>query len=95
MPRVIKPFDDSQQKDRRRSNVDANTDTSTFDAYRQGVELTSPVHYANGIVKIHNGYNDQTGKHEVPVLVLGQERPRLRDENSFQEGNRFDPLTRF
>ncbi len=95
MSRLIKPFDDSQQRDRRRSSIDANTDTSPFDAYRQGVELTSPNHYANGVVKIHNGYNDQTGNHEVPTLVLGQGRPRIRDENSFQDGGRFDPLSRF
>lgn len=95
MPRNISPFDDSLEKDRRRATEDANTDTSPYDAYRQGVELTRDIHYTKGIIKIHNGYNGQYGNHEVPQLVLGQERPVPRDENSFLEGARFDPLTRF
>ncbi len=95
MPRKIKPFDDSFQKDRRRTTEDASTDTSAFDAYRQGVELTSPTHFANGIAKIHSGYNGQSGNHEVPTLVLGQGRSRKRDENSFLEGVKLNPLDRF
>jgi len=95
MARSIKPFDDSQEKDRRRSSTNSSTDTSPVDAFRQGVELTRTVHYANGIVKIHSGYNGQSGNHEVPQFVLGQDRPSHRDENSFLEGIRLDPLTRF
>jgi len=95
MPRKIKPFDDSQEKDRRRSSTNSSTDTSPVDAFRQGVELTRTVHYANGIAKIHSGYNGQSGNHEVPQFVLGQDRPSHRDENSFLEGIRLDPLTRF
>lgn len=95
MPRNIKPFDDSLEKDRRRADENANTSTSTTDAYRQGVELTRAVHFANGIAKIHNGHNGQSGNHEVPTLVLGQGRARERDENSFLEGVKLDPLGRF
>jgi hypothetical protein len=95
MARRIKPFDDSHQKDRRRGTRDQSTDTSAIDAYRQGVELTSPKHFANGIAKIHDGYNDQSGEHGVPQLVYGQERPILRDDNSFLEGVKFDPVSRF
>lgn len=92
MARRIRPFDDSLQKDRRRGTVDQSTDTSAVDAYRQGVELTSPKHFANGIAKIHDGYNDQTGQHGVPDLVLGQSRPILRDENSYLEMTKFDSV---
>lgn len=95
MARRIKPFDDSLQKDRRRATKDQSTDTSAIDAYRQGVELTSPAHFANGIAKIHDGYNDQSGEHGVPQLVYGQERPILRDDNSFFEMAKFDPVARF
>jgi len=95
MARKIKPFDDSLEKDRHKATEDVNTDTRGYDAYRQGVELTMPNHFANGIAKIHNGYNGQSGNHEVPTLVLGQGRPRLRDENSFVEGVKYDPLMRF
>jgi hypothetical protein len=92
MARRIRPFDDSQQKDRRRSTTNSSTNTSAIDAYRQGVELTNPIHFANGIAKIHDGYNDQTGQHGVPDLVLGQSRPILRDENSYLEMTKFDPV---
>lgn len=92
MARRIRPFDDSLQKDRRRGTVDQSTDTSAVDAYRQGVELTSPKHFANGIAKIHDGYNEQSGQHGVPDLVLGQSRPVLRDENSYLEMTKFDSV---
>lgn len=68
------PFDDSQQKDRRRATADASSDVSAYAAHRQGVENTLPSHYAAGIVKIHDGYNDQDGNHGVVQLVLGQEK---------------------
>lgn len=95
MVRRIRPFDDSQQKDRRRSTTNPSTNTSAIDPYRQGVELTNPVHFANGIAKIHDGYNDQTGQHGVPDLVLGQSRPILRDDNSYLEMAKFNPVARF
>jgi len=95
MARRVLPFDDSHQKDRRRSARNPSTNTSAIDPYRQGVELSKPSDFANGIAKIHDGYNDQTGEHGVPQLVLGQERPTLRDDNSFLEGTRFDPLSLF
>ena len=92
MTRRIQPFDDSLQKDRRRGTVNQSTNTSIVDAYRQGVELTSPKHFANGIAKIHSGYNDQTGQHGVPDLVLGQSRPVLHDDNSYLEMAKFDSV---
>ncbi len=95
MARRIKAFDDSRQKDRRRATRDPSSDTSETDAYRQGVELTTPSHFANGIAKIHDGYNDQSGEHGIPQMVYGQERPILRDENSFRDDSKFDPAARF
>ncbi len=95
MARRIRPFDDSFQKDRRRATTNPSTNTSAIDPYRQGVELTKPSHFANGIAKIHDGYNDQTGEHGVPDLVLGQSRPILRDDNSYLEMTKFDPVARF
>lgn len=91
----ITPFDDSQQKDRRRASEDQSSNTGTTDAYRQGVELTNSKHYAQGMCKIHSGYNEQSGNHEVPQFVLGQGRARLRDENSYLEGVKLNPLDRF
>lgn len=94
MARLISPFDDSLQKDRRRGTSNQSTNTSNFDAYRQGVELTKPSHYANGIAKIHDGYNDQTGIHGVSDLVLGQQRPILRDFNSYLDTEKLNPVSR-
>jgi hypothetical protein len=91
----ITPFDDSLQKDRRRSTRNASSDTSEIDPFRQGVELTLPSHFANGIVKIHDGYNDQSGQHGVPQFVYGQERPILREQSSFLDTPKFNPLSRF
>lgn len=95
MARLISPFDDSLQKDRRRGTSNQSTNTSNFDAYRQGVELTKPSYYANGIAKIHDGYNDQTGNHGVGDLVLGQQRPILRDFNSYSDTEKLNPISRF
>ena len=91
----IPPFDDSQQKDIRRASENQSTSTSELDAYRQGVELTQTKHYAQGMVKIHSGFNGQSGLHDVPQHTLGLGRARPRDENSFLEGVKLNPLDRF
>lgn len=71
------PFDDSQQKDRRRATEDPSSDVSRYAPHRQGIENTLPSHYAAGIVKIHDGYNDQSGEHGTVQFVLGQEKVGL------------------
>ena len=76
---TIAPFDDSQQKDRRRSVRNQQTNTSEFDQYRQGTELTLTKHYAQGMVKIHAGFNGQSGDHTVPQMVYGQSQKPLLD----------------
>jgi hypothetical protein len=95
MARVIIPFDDSLQKNRRRSTTNSSTSTSVIDAYRQGVELTKPSDFALGIAKIHDGYNDQTGQHGVSQFIYGQERPILRDHSSYLDTSKFSPLSVF
>ncbi len=95
MAKRIPPFDDSLRKDRRRNTSNNSTDTTPFDAYRQGVELSKPSDFTHGIAKIHDGYNDQSGQHGVPDLVLGQSRPILRDDVSYLEMAKFDPVARF
>lgn len=95
MARVIIPFDDSLQKDRRRSTTNSSTNTSTVDAFRQGVELTKSSYFTLGIAKIHDGYNDQSGQHGVTQFVYGQERPILRDHNSYLDTSKFNPLSVF
>lgn len=77
---TITPFDDSQQKDRRRATHNARTSTSELDQFRQGVELTQTKHYAQGMVKIHAGFNGQTGVHTVPTFVYGQTQKVFLDE---------------
>jgi len=91
----IAPFDDSLEKDRRRASENQSTNTNNLDAYRQGVELTTEKHYAQGMVKIHSGFNGQSGGHEIPQHTLGLGRSRPRDENSFLDGIKLDPLSRF
>ena len=74
------PFDDSQQKDRRRATENQYTSTSELDPYRQGVELTQTKHYAQGMVKIHAGFNGQSGAHTVPQFVYGQTQKAFLSE---------------
>lgn len=90
-----KPFDDSQQKDHRRATENQHTNTAQLDPHRQGVELTLSKYYALGMVKIHLGDRGQSGDHQVTHMTLGQGRPRLRDELSFQESVKLNPLDRF
>ena len=82
---TIAPFDDSQQKDRRRASENQNTSTVELDAYRQGVELTQSKHYAQGMVKIHAGYNGQTGDHTVPQFVYGQTQKSFTDDVFYRD----------
>lgn len=91
---LIKPFDDSQQKDRRKPST-VHSNTSTFDAYRQGVELTKSSDYASGIAKIHNGNNDQDGQHDALQVVYGQIKNKLNDNKFFEDGSIINPLSRF
>lgn len=74
------PFDDSQQKDLRRSSSNAGTATGNLDAHRQGVELTQSKFYAQGMVKIHSGFNGQSGRHDVPQFVYGQTQKAFLEE---------------
>ncbi len=91
--RTTTPFDDSQRKDYRRASSNQSTPTSEFDQYRQGVELTQTKHYALGMVKIHSGYNGQTGEHTVPQFVYGQTQKAFLDENYHRDVIPTEPST--
>ena len=82
---TITPFDDSQQKDARRALSNQSTNTSDFDQYRQGVELTQTKHYTQGVVKIHAGFNGQSGIHTVPQSVYGQTQKTFTNEIYFRD----------
>lgn len=82
---TIAPYDDSQQKDYRRASQNQSTSTSELDQYRQGVELTHVKHYAQGMVKIHAGFNGQTGVHTVPQFVYGQTQKTITDELYYRD----------
>lgn len=79
------PFDDSQQKDRRRASENQSTSTSVLDAHRQGVELTHTKHYAQGMVKIHAGYNGHTGDHTIPQFMYGQTQKSFTDDVFYRD----------
>ncbi len=74
------PFNDTQQPSIYRRVVNQSTDTTPFDAFRQGVELTHHKHYALGMLKIHAGFQETAGSHTVPTLVYGQTQLTLLDE---------------
>ncbi len=82
---LITPYDDSQQRDIRRASQNQNTLTNEFDQYRQGVELTHAKHFAQGMVKIHAGFNGQTGVHTVPQFVYGQTQKSFTDELYYRD----------
>jgi len=90
---TIQPFDDSQQKDRRRAARNPSTLTNDLDQYRQGVELTQTKHYAQGMVKIHSGFNGQTGVHTVPQFVYGQTQKTFTDELYYRDVMPTSPQT--
>jgi hypothetical protein len=91
--KTIDPFDDSQQRDRRHADADPWTSTSEFDQYRQGVELTQTKHYAQGMVKIHAGYNGQDGNHTIPQLAYGQSQNTMLDEVYHRDVIAMEPAT--
>lgn len=69
------------------STLTSSIDTSAFDAYRQGVELTQLKHFDGGVVKIHAG----TDGHILHKNRLGMDR-NYRTEPIFQEIDYFDPV---
>lgn len=72
---TIIPFNESSVTTMRLSsivNFDA-MDTSGFDAYRQGVELTQEKYYQMGSFKIHSG-ETETG-HRIPQFQFGMDIP--------------------
>lgn len=74
------PFDDSYTRSRQRGTVNQSTFTTDFDAYRQGVELTLPKHYTQGMVKIRSAYSETEGDHSATQFVYGQTQTVLLDE---------------
>jgi hypothetical protein len=64
-------------------------DTSAFDDYRQGIELTQEKYYVNGsIVKIHSGEPN----HELAVLNYGGTEINIIENSSFNEVEKYDPI---
>lgn len=82
----IKPSTDSRYVNKNRIN------TSKIDKFRQGVEITSFLHYILGLVqgqcKIHSG---EPG-HKMPRLNYGHSNRNYRTNNAFEEIERFDSV---
>lgn len=87
----ILPFSEgSNPLDRRRMTFISNSiDTSAIDPFRQGVELTQPKYFQQGIAKIWSG-NDG---HEINVIDIGQRDDDIyADQDFYLEVAPFDPV---
>lgn len=67
-------FDEGPPVVQRSINLTSSIDTSTFDAYRQGVEITTDRHYSLGTVKIYSG----EPFHAIMRGNIGQDRSENR-----------------
>ena len=91
MPVLNPPFDDSKKPAAAKATRNPSTSTTDTDAFRQGVSLTLPLHYARGMVKIYGGYHGQTGDHTVPQLIIGAGQKKMLDENYVADVLPMDP----
>lgn len=89
----IAPFDEGNAKPVIWSFVSLSfgtgTDTRAYDAYRQGIELTMPRYFFQGIVKIHSGEDN----HEVKQNHFGQARIRNTPLPRYEEIDNWDPVS--
>jgi hypothetical protein len=65
------------------------TNTTAFDQYRQGIELTQQRYYYQGLVKIHSGEE----QHITKQAVFGQARLRVSPHPRYEETDSFNPVT--
>jgi hypothetical protein len=87
----ITPFDDAPALVVKPLTSGSNPpiDTSAFDDWRQGVELTQEKYYFHGsIVKIHSGEPN----HLMAVLNYGGADVNILDVTSFNDTDKYDPL---
>lgn len=76
------------------ANIDPNAfrsgiDTTTIDAFRQGVEITQQKHFDQGSVKIHAG---EPG-HQLRQTVFGMDYTSLEKKTWFKDNEKFNPRT--
>jgi hypothetical protein len=92
-PNSVKPFNDTTASKTHWSEVEisyaAGTDTTSFDRFRQGVELTMPRYYYEGTVKIHSGEEE----HEIKQCTFGQSKIRISPYPRFEEVDNWNPVT--
>lgn len=66
----------------------SSIDTSQYDQYRQGVEITQQKHFDLGLVKIHAG----DPGHVFKQNVVGFAQLRRENGRAFGDNNRMDPV---
>lgn len=92
-PNSIKPFNDTKPNKTHWTDVEISyadgTDTTPFDRFRQGIELTMPRYYYEGTVKIHSGEDE----HEVKQCTFGQSKIRVSPYPRFEEVDNWNPVT--
>jgi hypothetical protein len=92
-PNSVPPFNDTKTvlvhwTDVRISYA-TGTDTSNYDQFRQGVELTMPQYYYEGTVKIHSGEE----MHQIKQCTFGQSKIRVSPYPRFEEVDNWNPVT--
>lgn len=92
-PNSVKPFNDTKTSKVHWTHVEISyadgTDTTSFDRFRQGIELTMPRYYYEGTVKIHSGEEE----HEVKQCTFGQSKIRISPYPRFEEVDNWNPVT--
>lgn len=92
-PSALTPFTEGQKNIVHWTSVSMSfaegTDTTSFDKYRQGIELTQPRHYFEGLVKIHSGEEN----HVVHQSTFGQSKIRMTPYPRWEENDSFNPVS--
>ena len=89
---IERPFDDAPDPYIPAKSVvnSGSIDTSSFDPYRQGVELTLDKFYQQGMVKIHSGYAER--QHRLPQTEVGIDEGLIDPWNPYKDIDYFDPI---
>lgn len=92
-PSSLSPFLEGQKNTVHWTEVSMSfsngTNTSNFDRFRQGIELTSPRHYYSGFAKIHSGEEN----HFIKQNTFGQGKLKITSLQRFEEVDNFNPIS--
>lgn len=93
IPNALAPFNEGRGNVVHWTDIDISyadgTDTTSYDRFRQGIELTMPRHYYEGIVKIHSGEEN----HQIKQCTFGQSKIRISAYPRFEEIDNWNPVT--